>query len=176
MIDRLIGCVRTVIAEWHGKGLDFFELDHQPSPGADTLEKFAAKLAYHNYQGWHYEAWMREAGTAEVASATRKTFIHNRGRNSSVERIDAAFFELQKGEGEYYSETPGMLLDRLSILYLKLIYSEPDEGERQESLRHQIEFLSECARRLGDGLLDGSKQIVSFERTKHFLREEQASC
>ena len=171
MIRRLIDRIERVIDDWHARNVDFFE--YEPKDISDPLERYAAQLAYHNYQGWHYEAWMRKADMEQVAAATRKTFIYNRGRNEAIQHLDEAFFRLQKGSGECYSETPAMILDRLSILYLKIKYCEPHEEERRDALTRQFAFLLQCVEKLYDDLLSGKKQIVSFERTKHFTAAEE---
>ncbi|MCP4679326.1 MAG: DUF4254 domain-containing protein [Deltaproteobacteria bacterium] len=167
-IRDLIDRIRGVIDEWHTGGAEFFDFD----PPGDDAETDAALLAYHNYEGWHYESWMRKTEAEEIAAATRKTFIHNHGRNAAIERIDAAFYAAQRRGGEYYSETPGTVLDRISIIYLKMKYCDPSDSDRYDALGKQLEFLSQCVTRLCEDLLEGKKQIIRIEKVKHFVQEE----
>lgn len=175
MIHQLLDSMCAAIGGWRARGLEVFDLGAEG--GSDPLRRATVELAYHNFQGWHWEARMRSAESdAELAEAVRRTFVHNRGRNAAVERLDAAFFRAQKGEGEPHSETPGMILDRLSILHLKRTYCDGADRERHAQLTRQIQFLSACAERLWEDLRAGRKQVLPFERTKQFTEPEAVAC
>jgi hypothetical protein len=175
MMEALLRAMSAAIADWRARGLEIFDLGAEGA--GDPLRRAAVELAYHNFQGWHFEARMRSAESdRELAEAVRRTFVHNRGRNAAVERLDAAFFRAQQGEGEPHSETPGMILDRLSILHLKRTYCDGADRERHAQLTRQIRFLSACAEHLWEDLRAGRKQVLPFERTKQFAESEAAAC
>ena len=60
---------------------------------------------------------------AEIVANKRAIDVHNQRRNDAVERIDAALHalldEAMQGAPRQHSETPGMIIDRMSILALK---------------------------------------------------------
>ena len=160
MTDSMLKKMKASIDEWYRRKLEYFDLEDEPD--AEVL------LAYHNYVCWHYEEALRGDLPERIVPALRRTFDHNLGRNLAVEAIDDRFFATQKGTGEYHSETPGMLLDRISIIYLKIIHCPPADAERLSALEEQDRFLCRCYLELVDGLASGRKQMFRIEKTKHF--------
>ena len=78
----------------------------------------------HNFLLWHEEDTARrdDLGSEAVHRAKRTIDRHNQVRNDCIERMDVALAgELPAAlpETPLHSETPGMILDRLSILALK---------------------------------------------------------
>ena len=112
---------------WH------FENEGKEPPG-DSLTLLIAAQHRANFDLWHEEDKARdpEASDAEIASVKRVIDRLNQRRNDLVEKIDEALL-VEVGEqnpaAPLHSETPGMMIDRLSILALK-IYHTHEESER----------------------------------------------
>ncbi len=108
--------------------------DAAEPPAVSELE--AAILAQHraNYQLWHIEDAARTPGItdAELARTKRAIDHANQQRNDLTEACDAlllrllAPLRLPHPEAELNSESPGLMIDRLSILALKLFHTREE--------------------------------------------------
>ncbi|RUQ91080.1 DUF4254 domain-containing protein [Legionella septentrionalis] len=100
-----------------------------------------------NYQLWHAEDRARrdDQGYEFVYRAKREIDQYNQQRNNRMEEMDTWLFKLlqpaQAGICPVHSETPGMMIDRLSILALKAYHmnaqtqrQDVDETHRQTCL------------------------------------------
>lgn len=91
----------------------------------------------HNFQIWHAEdrARRNDRGFEFVYLAKREIDDYNQRRNDLIEMMDAWLFQhLNPASPKVcpvHSETPGMIIDRLSILALK-IYHMHQQSERIE--------------------------------------------
>ena len=116
---------------------------HQ-SPFAQTLaDDFDAAIeGLHraNFELWHQEDKARDvhAGDTAIAAAKRAIDVINQRRNDQIEHCDELLLKelsaenLPNFQAELHSETPGMMLDRLSIMSLKM-YHTGEEMERTPS-------------------------------------------
>jgi hypothetical protein len=92
----------------------------------DALHRLVHESIKSNKTLWDLEDTARrsEMGDSHVAEAKRNIDANNHIRNNLMKKIDAEIFErlkIQAGPLEtFYSESPGMILDRLSIIFLKL--------------------------------------------------------
>lgn len=90
-----------------------------------------------NFDLWHEEDKARdpEASDSEIATVKRSIDRLNQHRNDLVEKIDtqilAKFAGVSYPDAPLNSETPGMMIDRLSILSLKIFHT--DEESRRET-------------------------------------------
>ena len=91
----------------------------------DNFFRLAEENHAFNYQLWHAEDRARrdDAGYEFVYHAKREIDKHNQQRNNRMEMMDEWLFnQLQPASTTVcpvHSETPGMMVDRLSILALK---------------------------------------------------------
>ena len=120
---------------WH-------ERDDAQPPCASNLETVILAQHRANYELWHIEDAARTPGIAndELAALKRAIDRVNQRRNDLAEQCDTlllhllAPFGLPDGEAEPNSESPGLMIDRLSILALKLFHT------REEMLRAAAPF------------------------------------
>jgi hypothetical protein len=102
---------------------------------------WAQQLHLCNFHLWHLEDGVRRPGASEsfIAQSKRAIDTFNQQRHDQIEQLDTWLFAYlyahnsrALAETELHSETPGNLLDRLSILTLKVYYMG-HEAERQEA-------------------------------------------
>ncbi|MEO6910484.1 MAG: DUF4254 domain-containing protein [Edaphobacter sp.] len=111
---------------WHGDAQE---------PKTEGLMGLAVAQHRANFDLWHEEDKARDpkASDAEIAGVKRAIDGLNQRRNDLVEKMDE-FLLAAAGEQDaaapLHSETPGMMIDRLSILALK-IYHTREESERE---------------------------------------------
>ena len=114
-----------------------------------------------NYQLWHAEDRARrdDRGYEFVYLAKRDIDGFNQQRNDRVEAMDVGFFEQLKPSSlascPVHSETPGMMIDRLSILALKSHYMHIQANRVDVDESHRVA----CGRKL-DVLLAQRKQLM----------------
>lgn len=123
------------IATLHDYATRLWHEDERAEPSTVT-ELDAAVLAQHraNYELWHIEDAARAPGIDDASLAATKRAIDrvNQCRNDLAEELDArllamlAPFRLPHPEAELSSESPGLMIDRLSILALKLFHTREE--------------------------------------------------
>jgi hypothetical protein len=111
-----------------------------PENSADVWLDLVARQHRANFDLWHIEDEARrpEASDAELAAVKRRIDQTNQLRNDLAEELDRRLLEwltargLPKANAALNSESPGLIIDRLSILALK-IYHTRDETERRDA-------------------------------------------
>jgi hypothetical protein len=100
---------------------------------------------WHNGVLWEQEdlARRRNVPDADIASNKRAIDSNNQKRNDAIEHIDEALLQLlvttkKRPEAKQHSETAGAMIDRLSILALK-IHHMRIQSERADVDRSHIE-------------------------------------
>ncbi len=112
-------------------------------PSSHAGSGFLARVARQhraNFDLWHIEDEARTPGATDAALADVKRRIDttNQLRNDLAEELDRALMEwlaargLPNPEATLHSESPGLMIDRLSIQALK-IYHTREESERAEA-------------------------------------------
>src|SRR5262249_43095813 len=116
--------------EWHSR---------QEVPGdRNGLEQLVIEQHLSNFRLWHEEDQARtpNAPAEKIAQVKRNIDRLNQQRNDLIEEIDRGLLEslkhIDSSSAELHSETPGMMIDRLSILSLKL-YHTREEAERRDA-------------------------------------------
>ena len=117
------------------------------APWSDIVENHRR-----NARLWDEEdlARRRNAPDAEIVANKRAIDTHNQARNDAVERIDGALLErldsASNGNARLHSETAGMMIDRLSILALKLRAMRAQSMRADASAAHRAACRDKLAR------------------------------
>lgn len=178
------------IAALHDRATGLWHHDSDPHniSGSDLFDVI---LAQHraNFDLWHEEDRARapRASDAEIAVVKRAIDRCNQQRNDLIERCDAAMLDLLREYGlpnpaaELHSETPGLIIDRLSILSLKIYHTREEidrpgapaghaqrNRERFALLTEQRNDLAGALDRLWTGILDGTRRFKLYRQLKMY--------
>jgi len=99
--------------------------DQNAGAYAGELERLIVLSIKANKTLWELEdsARMSELGDAHVANAKRNIDIHNQLRHDLIRQIDAKIVNsmgiVPGPKDRFYSESPGMIIDRLAIIFIK---------------------------------------------------------
>jgi hypothetical protein len=147
----------------------------------------AAHFANFTIWGLEDEARRRDVGDARIAAVKRAIDPWNQKRNDLMEAVDVAvldgFAKVDVASAELHSETAGMIVDRLSVLALKIHHMdriaaeasrEGDEAlaaecrERAALLRVQRFDLASCLERLLADFAAGRRHFKNFRQLKSY--------
>lgn len=100
-----------------------------PAAEGEDLMGHVVENHLHNFLIWHEEDIARrdDLPPERIRQAKRTIDRHNQWRNDAIEAMDAALLALLPPPGvnaPLHSESPGMMLDRLSILALREYHLE----------------------------------------------------
>jgi len=157
-----------------------------PNPSPESLSTLV--LAHHraNFNLWHEEDKAREPGAsdARIAQVKRNIDTLNQRRNDLVEALDRTLLDSagqQNSAAPLHSESPGLILDRLSILALKLYHTEEEthrasatEQHREKNrlrlalLQEQRADLAACLDALWSEVLDGRRRFKLYRQMKMY--------
>ena len=117
--------------------------DGAAAPAETALWQAIAQNHFHNCRLWEQEdlARRRHAPDAEIAGNKRAIDSHNQQRNDAIERIDGILLSTlprPAPRARLSSETAGSMMDRLSILSLK-IKAMREQTQRTGVTREHIE-------------------------------------
>lgn len=157
----------TLTARWHGETPAVCESDFLLLVSENHLRNFLL---------WHEEDVARrdDLGSERVHQAKRAIDRYNQERNNFIEEMDkvlvAALKPAESGCPKN-SETPGMMIDRLSILALKEFHMREEAFRQDASAEHRENCSAKLARILhqrGDlkqSLAELLEAVVAGERT-----------
>ena len=92
----------------------------------DNVQKLVYLIIKINKTLWNLEdsARLSELGDKHVAEVKKNIDIYNQQRNDLIREIDTVLrrlLDVSRGVKEsFYSESPGIIIDRLSIIFIKL--------------------------------------------------------
>ena len=164
-------------AQWHR--------DEARMPG-DGLAALVMRQHRANFDLWHQEDAARSPDAPDATIAAVKHAIDrlNQMRNDLVEQIDQALLALAGSQNEaapLHSETPGLIVDRLSILALKIFHTREEANrasasaehrarnrERLRILEQQRDDLAGCLDDLWAQILRGERRFKLYRQMKMY--------
>ena len=181
MIDvkKIIHLQNINIIEWHNQLID---------KEIELPWKFIEENNRWNFCLWHEEdiARIEDIEFEKIVSAKRNIDKYNQARNNAMEKIDEWILsqllnkQIQQ-DLPLHSETPGMMIDRLSIMALKK-YHMQDEVNRVSSteehkincrikvtiLQEQINDLASCLEGVLGKLIVGELRFKVYRQFKMY--------
>jgi hypothetical protein len=142
-----------------------------------------------NFDLWHIEDEARAPGAtdAELAAVKRRVDRTNQLRNDLIEELDQMLLGWMESRGlpnlaaPLNSEPPGMMIDRLSILALKIYHTREEAArpdapaghaarnrERLDLLEEQREDLAGCLDTLWQETMHGARRFKLYRQLKMY--------
>lgn len=120
-----------------------------PTASGDGFDRLVTENHLRNFQLWHEEDIARrdDLGAESVHRAKRAIDRYNQERNNFIEEMDKAIVAALQPAADgcpRNSETPGMIVDRLSILALKEYHMHEETVRPDASEAHR----GKCAEKL----------------------------
>ena len=175
------------VAQWHVKAPEPDYVEASDFPNLVSMQHYV------NFELWHQEDMARDpdATDSKIAAVKRAIDVLNQRRNDMIEQMDQYLLdELQKkkinytSETEMNSETPGSIIDRLSINALKIYHMDEeiqrldvtDEHRKKCSgklsvLQDQRNDLKKSLETLLADLSSGKKRLKVYQQMKMYNDE-----
>ena len=174
-------------ADWHDATLPLHSYNLPDAPDFCDLA-----MANHraNFDLWHEEDLARDPAATDATIAADKHAIDrlNQRRNDVVEQMDQWLLSWledagtpQNPDAPLNSETPGLILDRLSILALKIYHTREeahrDSGTSAHRLRNcsrlllleeQRSDLASCLETLWEQIMAGERRFKLYRQMKMY--------
>jgi hypothetical protein len=156
---------------------------HAPFVPSSAFEQLVLDQHFANFELWHKEDQARdlEATDATIVEVKHSIDRLNQRRNDLVEKIDLALLEATtpNPEAPLHSETPGLIIDRLSILSLKLFHTEEQlhrstpehqatNHQRLLLLNDQRTDLAACLALLWADIVAGRRRFKLYRQLKMY--------
>jgi hypothetical protein len=134
-VQNILNLQKLKVEDWHTELLITEEV---------LPFKFIEENHKWNFSLWHEEdiARIKDIEANRIMEAKRNIDGYNQARNNAMEKIDEwilNFLDFNKVEskGEMHSETPGMMIDRLSIMSLKRFHMNEEVVRADASFEHK---------------------------------------
>jgi len=166
-VQLVLNLQKLKVEEWHNELV--FTADALPF-------KFIEENHSWNFLLWHEEdiARIKNIDAKRIMEAKRNIDGYNQARNNAMEKIDEWIlnyldFNNKKSSGVLHSETPGMMIDRLSIMALKRFHMneeverEDATNEHREKCKTKVDLLDEQISDLSNCLIDIFSKLENGE-------------
>ena len=178
-IPDILDLQKSKVEDWHIN----FQLTSDNLPW-----KFIEENHQWNFSLWHEEdiARIKDIDPLRIMQAKRNIDVFNQSRNNAMEKIDEWILNYLKfnkieSQGALHSETPGMMIDRLSIMSLKRFHMKEEtirDGATEEHkgiclaklqiLDEQIKDLSICLENIISKLETGEISFKVYRQMKMY--------
>jgi hypothetical protein len=169
---HLLDLFDAIVVRWHDRehAIVSWE-DAQRELSAPDGTDFIRRLAAINTFQWHQEDRSRDLGADDtvLADVKREIDASNRRRVQTIDAFDTWYVTnlVQDPSAPLHSESAGSIVDRLSILALKLYHvREAEMAARAVVLEEQAFDLAESLDRLQSEVLAGRLRLKLYPQTK----------
>jgi hypothetical protein len=142
-VKKVLDLQKKKVEDWHTE----FLITEEVLPF-----KFIEENHQWNFSLWHEEdiARIKDIDANRIVEAKRNIDGYNQARNNAMEKIDEwilNFLNFNKvaSTGAMHSETPGMMIDRLSIMSLKRYHMNEETLREDASEEHKTKCAEKVA-------------------------------
>lgn len=181
--ERVVALHDLLVTDWHQSPV------LETAVEGDPVLTLVARQHAANFELWHIEDEARRPGATDTELAEVKRHIDrtNQRRNDAVEELDRCLLlelavrGLPHPEAPLHSETPGLMIDRLSILALKIYHTREEtcredapvghverNCERLAILQEQRVDLAACLNTLWNEILAGTRRFKLYRQLKMY--------
>ena len=180
-VQKITDLQRQLVERWHVQPIDHLQ---------EGFWRLVSEEHSFNFLLWHEEDIARspDVGDRRIAAAKRAIDGYNQQRNDWIEQIDDAITQ-QLVENNTFSpenaplntETPGSVIDRLSILSLRIYHLEEQTQRKDVSTEHigsvehklavalvQLDDLTLSLTQLLDDIFGGRKRHRTYRQMKMY--------
>lgn len=180
-VATITGLHRTTVRRWHEQDVD--------TPYEGFME-LICRQHEQNFRLWHEEdiARSRDVGDAKVAEVKRAIDGYNQRRNDLIEKVDDVLITMLAESGSrpgadarQHTETPGSVIDRLSIMSLRMFHMQEQidrddaDEEHRDKARAKLRFcqeqyadLSHSLELLLQDLVEGRARLKVYRQMKMY--------
>ena len=194
--EEIVALQDRLTKEWHERPaaasdglLSPIGPENAEQPAREDWLQTVSSLHRANFDLWHIEDEARRpaASDTEIAAVKRRIDRTNQLRNDLIEKLDAmllAWLEAQRLlnlAAPLNSEPPGMIIDRLSILALKIYHTSEEAGrtdappghgtrnqDRLAILEEQRDSLAGCLDALWREIVNGKRRFKVYHQLKMY--------
>jgi hypothetical protein len=181
LVQQITALHRETVARWH---------EIEPDNNCDGLLNIVCQQHQFNYLLWHEEDIARSPDVSDgrIAAVKRAIDRYNQQRNDWIEKIDEALVQRLAAEGvlpragaRLNTETPGSVIDRLSVMSLRMYHLDEQRTrdgandahrstvrERLARCRTQHADLSQSLAELLDDIWAGRKMLKIYRQMKMY--------
>jgi hypothetical protein len=180
-VATITGLHRTTVRRWHQQEID--------TPYEGFLE-LICRQHEQNFRLWHEEDVARspDVGSDKIAEVKRAIDGYNQRRNDLIEKVDDVLITMfaeagsrPAADARQHTETPGSVIDRLSIMSLRMFHMQEqidrddvDEMHREKArtklrlCQEQYADLSHSLELLLEDLVAGRARLKVYRQMKMY--------